>query len=257
MKQIVDDPVVQVVQIPQVHVVERTVEIPQLMLSRKSLRPPRLSLRAELNSVSEDRSSNPVLFHSLGRSIQCLSRPLQTLLFLSLKRLLRCLTLGREIRHSMLSTRTFNTSSTQDRIQQRAIEQTTPAIPLVEKTVEAPDTQTQDMTQHVVNTIEVERPKLAKETVQEKINQVTKHIKIPQVQFLNKVDDMLVDVQQQIRPMAQTVQKTTEIPQLQFPDQVVDVTVVVQRQVPSIEMVQKTVEVPQTQSIVKELRSQV
>ena len=28
MKQIVDDPVVQVVQIPQVHVVEKTVEIP-------------------------------------------------------------------------------------------------------------------------------------------------------------------------------------------------------------------------------------
>ena len=101
----------------------------------------------------------------------------------------------------------------------------------------------------------MERPKLAKETVQEKINQVTKHIKIPQVQFLNKVDDMLVDVQQQIRPMAQTVHKTTEIPQLQFPDQVVDVPVVVQRQVPSIETVQKTVEVPPTQSIVKELRS--
>ena len=84
------------------------------------------------------------------------------------------------------------------------------------------DTRTRDKTQHVVNThvqhvvntVEVERPKLAKETVQEKINQVTKHIKIPQVQFLNKVDDMLVDVQQQIRPMAQTVQKTTEIPTL-------------------------------------------
>ena len=62
-------------------------------------------------------------------------------------------------------------------------------------------------------------------------------------------------MQQQIRPMTQTVQKTTEIPQLQFPDQVVDVPVMVQRQVSSIETVQKTVEVPQTQSIVKELRS--
>ena len=51
------------------------------------------------------------------------------------------------------------------------------------------------------------------------------------------------------------VQKTTEISQLQLPDQVVDVPVVVQRQVPSIETVQKTVEVPQTHSIVKELRS--
>ena len=150
----------------------------------------------------------------------------------------------------------------QDRIQQRDVEQTieNPAILLVEKIVEMPVTRKTQQgvnthVQHVVNTVEVERPKLAKETVQEKINQVTKHIKIPQVQFLNKVDDMLVDVQQQIRPMAQTVQKTTEIPQLQFPDQVVDVPVVVQRQVPSIETVQKTVEVPQTQSIVKELRS--
>ena len=151
----------------------------------------------------------------------------------------------------------------QDRVQQRFGKQTIDpsAISLAERVVETPDTQTQDMTQHVVNThvqhvvntIEVERPKLAKETVQEKINQMTKHIKIPQVQFLNKVDDMLVDVQQQIRPMAQTVQKTTEISQLQLPDQVVDVPVVVQRQVPSIETVQKTVEVPH--SIVKELRS--
>ena len=90
-------------------------------------------------------------------------------------------------------------------------------ILLVEKIVEMPVTRKTQQgvnthVQHVVNTVEVERPKLAKETVQEKINQVTKHIKIPQVQFLNKVDDMLVDVQQQIRPMAQTVQKTTEIP---------------------------------------------
>ena len=102
----------------------------------------------------------------------------------------------------------------QDRVQQCFGKQTieTPAISLAERVVEAPDTQTQDKTQHVVNThvqhvvntVEVERPKLAKETVQEKINQVTKHTKIPQVQFLNKVDDMLVDVQQQIRPMAQT-----------------------------------------------------
>ena len=154
------------------------------------------------------------------------------------------------------TSKTFSQNRVQQRFGQQTIE--TPAISLAERVVEAPDT-TQHVVnthvQHVVNTVEVERPKLAKETVQEKINQVTKHIKIPQVQFLNKVDDMLVDVQQQIHPMAQTVQKITEIPQLQFPDQVVDVPVVVQRQVPSIETVQKTVEVPQTQSIVKELRS--
>ena len=116
----------------------------------------------------------------------------------------------------------------QDRVQQRIVEQTIPAIPLDEKIVELPVIQTEEKTrqgvnthvQHVVNTVEVERPKIIDETVQkpiiqEKINQVTKHIKIPQVQFLDKADDMLVDVQRQI-PMAQTVQKTTEIIQLQF-----------------------------------------
>ena len=228
MKQIVDDPVVQVVQIPQVHVVEKTAEIP-IMTQRH---------------ISRD-------------GVQ--QRTVEQIVDAPVPQTLKELT---EV------SKVFS----QDRIQQRVVEQTIedPAIPLVEKTVEMPVIRTKEKTQHVVNThvqhvvntVEVERPKLIKETqhrkkpiINEKISQMTKHIKIPQVQFLNKVDDMLVDVQQQIRPMAQTVQKTTEIPQLQLPDQVVDVPVVVQRQVPSIETVQKTVEVPQTHSIVKELRS--
>ena len=110
------------------------------------------------------------------------------------------------------TSKTFSQNRAQQRFGKQTIEP--PAISLTDEVVEAPDTQTQDKTQHVVNThvqhvvntVEVERPKLAKETVQETINQVTKHIRIPQVQFLNKVDDMLVDVQQQIRPMTQTVQ---------------------------------------------------
>ena len=94
----------------------------------------------------------------------------------------------------------------QDGIQQRAIEQTTPATSLVERIVEMPVTRKTQQgvnthVQHVVNTVEVERPKLIKETVQEKINHVTKHVKvqqvqvvaetaeIPQVQFLDKVDE--------------------------------------------------------------------
>ena len=69
--------------------------------------------------------------------------------------------------------------------------------------------------QHVVNTVEVEEPKLIKETVQrkkpivqEKINQVTKHIDVPQVQFIDKVDDMPVVVQRQVymTPEIQIVQ---------------------------------------------------
>ena len=99
----------------------------------------------------------------------------------------------------------------QDRIQQRTLEQIIPATSLAEMIVEVPVIQTPERTQqvvntsvqHIVDTVEVEKPKIIDETVQkptiqEKINQVTKHIKIPQVQFLDKADDMLVDVQRQI-----------------------------------------------------------
>ena len=59
----------------------------------------------------------------------------------------------------------------QDRIQQRAVEQTIPAIPLAEKTVELPVIQTAEKTrqgvnthaQYVVDTVEVERPKIIDE----------------------------------------------------------------------------------------------
>ena len=105
--------------------------------------------------------------------------------------------------------------------------------------------------QHVVNTVEVERPKIIKQTgqktiIQEKINQVTKHVEVPdfpQVQFPNKVDKMPVGVQRQI-PMVQTVQKAMEIPLLQCIDEANDGTVV---QVPRVQVVEKTVEGPQLQ----------
>ena len=55
--------------------------------------------------------------------------------------------------------------------------------------------------QHVVNTVKVEKPKIIKQTmqkpvIQEKINQATKRIEVPQ--FLNEVVDMLDAVQRQI-----------------------------------------------------------
>ena len=103
----------------------------------------------------------------------------------------------------------------QDTSQQRIVEQTILAIELLviqtRQSVNA-------YVQHVVNTVDVEKSEIIEETVQrmkhiiqEKINRATKHIKIPQVQFLDKADDMLVDVQRQI-PVAQTMQKTMEIP---------------------------------------------
>ena len=80
----------------------------------------------------------------------------------------------------------------QDRTQQRAVEQTTPATSLVEMIVEVPVARTPEKTQHVsntlvqhaVNTVEVERPQIIKQTwqkpiIQENINQETKRIEIP------------------------------------------------------------------------------
>ena len=146
----------------------------------------------------------------------------------------------------------------QDRIQQRTLEQIIPATSLAEMIVEVPVIQTPERTQqvvntsvqHIVDTVEVEKPKIIDETVQkptiqEKINQVTKHIKIPQVQFLDKADDMLVDVQRQI-PVAQTMQKTMEVPPLQFTDKV-GIPVVAQRQIRMNPDVQKTIEISQLQ----------
>ena len=137
----------------------------------------------------------------------------------------------------------------QDRIQQRAVEQTidTPAISLVEKIVELPATQTRAETQQVanthvqrvVNTVEVEMPKITKQTVQkpiihEKINQLTKHIEVPQ--FLTRVADMLVVAQRQVS----MVQKATEASQMQ----VVEKTVEGLQQI-----VEKTAGTPETQTI--------
>ena len=82
---------------------------------------------------------------------------------------------------------------TLDRVQRRFAEQTieNPAISSAVKIIEVPVIRTQEKTQqlvnthvqHVVNTVEVEKPKLIKDTVQrkksiiqEKIDQVTKHI---------------------------------------------------------------------------------
>merc|ERR1712107_706044 len=62
------------------------------------------------------------------------------------------------------------------------------------------------------------------------------------------VVDIPVVAQRQI-PMVQTVQKTIEIPQLQYIDKVVDVPVVQVVQVPRLQVVEKIVEVPEIQTV--------
>ena len=95
--------------------------------------------------------------------------------------------------------------SFQDGIQQRIVEQTIPAFPLAEKIVELLVIQTEGTTQrgvnthvqHVVNAVDVEKPKIIeltvqrkKFTIQEKINQETKPVESPQAQFSDKAGDM-------------------------------------------------------------------
>ena len=123
--------------------------------------------------------------------------------------------------------------------------------------LEAGDISTQQVAnthvQHVVNTVELEMPKIIKETVQrkrpiiqEKIDRVTKHIKIPPVQFCTKVDAMPVAAQRQA-PTAQIVQKAMEVPQLQFTNKVNDIPVEAQRQISMVRTFQKTTDIPQLQ----------
>ena len=69
-----------------------------------------------------------------------------------------------------------------------------------------------------------------------------------QVQYIDKIVDAPVQKQRQV-PMVQKVQKTVEIPQVEYIDRVVDLSVQKQRQVPMIQKVHKTVEVLQIQYI--------
>ena len=116
-----------------------------------------------------------------------------------------------------------------------------PAISLAERVVEASDTRTQDKTQHVVNThvqhvvntVEVERPKLAQETVQD--------IKIPQVQFLDKVDEIPVVAQRQIPIVVQTSHSCS----------VLLMSLLSVAQAPQMQIAEKTVEISQLQAAEK------
>ena len=150
----------------------------------------------------------------------------------------------------------------QDRIQQRVVEQTTPATSLAEMTVEVPVARTPEkaqqvantLIQHDVDTVEVERPQIIKQTwqkpiIQEKINQVTKHVEVPLVQFLHKVDEVPVGVQRQI-PMVRAVQKTMEIPQWKCIDKMLD-----NPEVPQVHVVKKTVEDPQFENVQKTIEN--
>ena len=110
--------------------------------------------------------------------------------------------------------------------------------------------------QHVIDTVEVERPTIIDETmqkpiIQEKINPVTKHVEVSLSQFTDKAMDIPVVAPRQILLMTQTVQKTIEIPQLQCIDEVIDVPAVLVVPVPQVQVSGKTVEISQLQTAEK------
>ena len=103
----------------------------------------------------------------------------------------------------------------QDRVHQRFVEQIieAPAISLDEQIVEVSVIRMQGKAQqgvnthvqHVVDTVEVEKPKITvltvqrkKPIIQENMIQVTKPIEFPQAQFSDKAGDMLVGMQQDV-----------------------------------------------------------
>ena len=78
--------------------------------------------------------------------------------------------------------------------------------------------------QHVVHTVEVERPRIIKQTVQKPIIQE----KIPELQFTDKVVNIPVLAQRRISSMVQVrqvrvVEKTFEIPQLPFMEKIIEI----------------------------------
>ena len=81
-----------------------------------------------------------------------------------------------------------------------------------------------------------------KPIIQEKINQETKRIEVPPLQFMDKAVDTPVVAQRQAH-MNEMVQKIIEIHQLQYTDDVVGVPVVSVVQAPQVHVVMKTVEI--------------
>ena len=152
----------------------------------------------------------------------------------------------------------FSKTSSQDRVQLRfggKIIETT-ATSLAEKVVEVPVIQTEEKTregvnmfvQHVVNAVEVE-----KHIIQEKINEETKRIEIPPLQFMDKAIDILVVAQRQVSQV-HVVAVTAETPQLQVADEMVDVPAVFVVLVTQVQVVGKTVQIPQLLSLRKSLQ---
>ena len=170
----IDGPVVQVEHVPQSQVAEETVEIAQLDVFEKIAETPQTQTiqgtHLGTTSVCQMAQTGHVEVVEIETSLHTESA---SAMFVSTP-------VPQAAEELVEASKAFS----QNRVQQSSMEQiiANTAISLAEKTVEMPVTRTKEKTQHVVNThvqhavneVEAEKP-----TINETINQVTKHVEIP------------------------------------------------------------------------------
>ena len=209
MNKVVDGPVVQVEHVPQSQVAEETAEIAQLDVFEKNAETPQTQT-IQGTQAPESLGTTPVCQVAQTGHVEVVeietSLPTESAsaMFVSTP-------VPQAVEELVEASKAFS----QNRVQQSSMEQiiANTAISLAAKTVEMPVTRTKEKTQHVanthvqhaVNTVEAEKP-----IIIETINQVTKHVEIPQLQ--------IVDV-----PGSQTQKET--VPQDRMSDHVVQQTV--------------------------------
>ena len=209
---VVDDPVVQV---PQAHVSEKTVEIRQLDVVEKIVETPEIQTGHSIQGRIQQRTLEQIVDTSIPQVVA-------------------------------EATKDFS----QNRVQQSSMEQTiaNPAISLAEETVEMPVIRTKEKTphvvnthvQHVVNAVETEMPKIIrlrkKPIINEKINQVTKHVEIPQTQ-----EQTIESVKVHPKGSNTELQRGLNCGRASSTDSLTDSSRDARMQVPTVQVAQKTV----------------
>ena len=255
-----EEKVQKIVEIPQVHVVEKTAEIPvmtqrqnhMVQTVRMPMETPQLQIVGEI--VRDTQTSNSLGTAPVRQGVQAeigevveIRAPFPTesaspvfvpTPVLEVPPFVVDVTVPRVVKELVEGSKAFS----QNRVQQSSMEQTVanPAISLVEETVEMPVIRTKEKTQHVVNThvqhvvnaVETEMSKI----INEKINQVTKHVEIPQTQ-----EQIIESVKVHPKGSSTELQRGLNCGRASSTDSMTDSSRDAQMQVPTVQVAQKTV----------------
>ena len=266
-----EEKVQKIVEIPQVHVVEKTAEIPvmtqrqnhMVQIVQMPMETPQLQIVGEIvrdTQTSDSLGTAPVrqgVQAEIGEVVEIrapfptesASPVFVTTPVWEVPPIVVDVTVPQAVEELVEGSKAFS----QNRVQQSYMEQTiaNPAISLVEETVEMPVIRTKEKTQHVVNThvqhvvnaVETEMSKIIKETLQrkkpitnEKINQVTKHVEIPQTQ-----EQIIESVKVHPKGSSTELQRGLNCGRSSSTDSMTDSSRDAQMQVPIVQVAQKTV----------------